>query len=75
LQLINLSTEQLLTVTDTPQHIYDLQLKAWLLKTPEERLIQFLKDNDDTRNALNAAKEKLGLPDTVTDFLPADFNS
>jgi hypothetical protein len=57
-------------MTDTPQHIYDLQLKIWLSKTPEERLMQFLKDNDDLRIALKEAKEKLNLPDTVTNFPP-----
>ena len=55
-------------MTDTPQHIYDLQMKIWLSKTPGERLLQFLKDNDDMRIALKQAKEKLGLPDTVTNF-------
>ena len=57
-------------MTDTPQHIYDLQLKIWLSKTPAERLMQFMKDNDDMRKALKDAKEKLGLPDTVTNFPP-----
>jgi len=55
-------------MTDTPQHIYDLQMKIWLSKTPGERLMQFLKDNDDMRKALKNAKEKLHLPDTVTNF-------
>ncbi|MES1220897.1 MAG: hypothetical protein ABUT20_35680 [Bacteroidota bacterium] len=55
-------------MTDTPQHIRDLQLKIWLSKTPAERLMQFLKDNDDMRMALKKAKEKLNLPDTVTNF-------
>ena len=57
-------------MTDTPQHIYDLQLKIWLSKTPEERLIKFLKDNDDMRRALKEVKEKLHLPDTITNFAP-----
>jgi hypothetical protein len=57
-------------MTDTPQHIRDLQLKIWLSKTPEERLMQFLKDNDDMRMALKEVKEKLHLPDTVTNFPP-----
>lgn len=61
-------------MTDTPQHIYDLQLKTWLSKTPAERLLQFLQDNDDMRSALKEAKEKLNLPDTVTNFPPADGN-
>ena len=33
-------------MTDTPQHIYDLQLKSWLAKPPMERLRQFMIDND-----------------------------
>jgi hypothetical protein len=33
-------------MTDTPQHIYDLQLKGWLQKTPAERLLQLMKDNE-----------------------------
>lgn len=34
-------------MTDTPQHIKDLQLKIWLSKTPMERLFQSMKDNED----------------------------
>jgi hypothetical protein len=33
-------------MTDTPQHIKDLQLKIWLSKPPMERLRQFLTDNE-----------------------------
>lgn len=33
-------------MTDTSQHIKDLQLKIWLAKPPMERLRQFLIDND-----------------------------
>ena len=33
-------------MTDTPQHIYDLQLKLWLAKSPGERLRQMLVDNN-----------------------------
>ena len=33
-------------MTDTPQHIYDLQLKLWLAKSPAERLNQLMMDND-----------------------------
>ena len=35
-----------LTMTDTPLHIKQLQLKIWLAKTPQERLLQYLTDND-----------------------------
>ena len=33
-------------MTDTPQHIKDLQLQIWLAKPPMERLRQFLVDNE-----------------------------
>lgn len=32
-------------MTDTPQHIKELQLKIWLSKSPMERLKQFMEDN------------------------------
>lgn len=32
-------------MTDTPQHIKDLQLKIWLSKPKMERLRQMLEDN------------------------------
>jgi hypothetical protein len=34
-------------MTDTPQHIREIQLKTWLSKTPGERLLQALKNNQD----------------------------
>ena len=46
-------------MTDTPQHIKDLQLKIWLSKPPEERLRQFIIENDEWWQALNQAKKKL----------------
>ena len=33
-------------MSDTPQHIYDLQLHLWLSKPPMERLRQFMIDNE-----------------------------
>ncbi|HEX8461818.1 MAG TPA: hypothetical protein VF623_10325 [Segetibacter sp.] len=33
-------------MTDTPRHIYDLQLQLWLAKTPAERLHTFMTDNE-----------------------------
>jgi len=33
-------------MTDTPEHIKQLQLHVWLSKTPMERLLQFLHDNE-----------------------------
>jgi hypothetical protein len=44
-------------MTDTPQHIKDLQLKLWLSKTPGERLYQFLIDNDKMYQGLLALKK------------------
>lgn len=49
-------------MTDTPKHIKDLQLKIWLAKTPGERLLQFLTDNDVMYKALLKAKEQLKKP-------------
>jgi len=60
-------------MSDTPQHIKDLQLQLWLSKTPGERLWQFLSDNDAMLNALRDAKKRLGLPlgdlDPVGEYL------
>ena len=49
-------------MTDTPQHIHELQLKFWLAKTPGERLYQFLKDNDEMLKALIETKKNLNIP-------------
>jgi len=49
-------------MTDTPQHIRELQLKLWMSKTPEERLYQFIIDNDAMYQALRDFKIKNGLP-------------
>jgi hypothetical protein len=43
-------------MTDTPQHIKDLQLKIWLAKTPAERLRQFLTDNEAFLSFCEAVK-------------------
>ena len=55
-------------MTDTPQHIYELQLKLWLSKPPGERLYQFLIDNDAMLNALRETKKKMGIPLYDLDF-------
>ena len=55
-------------MTDTPQHIYDLQLKLWLSKPPGERLYQFLIDNDAMLNALRETKKKMDIPLYDLDF-------
>jgi hypothetical protein len=49
-------------MTDTPQHIKELQLKLWLQKTPGERLYQAIIDIEAMRKALRDAKLKLCLP-------------
>jgi len=43
-------------MTDTPSHIYEIQLKIWLDKSPEERLFQFLKDNEAMYLFCNAVR-------------------
>ncbi|MBX9784171.1 MAG: hypothetical protein K2X48_12850 [Chitinophagaceae bacterium] len=45
-------------MNDTPQHIKELQLKIWMSKTPEERLKQFLKDNEVMFRIWKKAKEE-----------------
>ncbi len=49
-------------MTDTPQHIKDLQLKIWLSKPPGERLRQFLIDNEALYLAWKKAKESQAKP-------------
>ena len=49
-------------MTDTPDHINNLQLKTWLSKTPGERLCQFIMDNDAMYKALREFKKSNGLP-------------
>ena len=49
-------------MTDTSQHIKDLQLKLWMQKTPGERLYQFLMDNDAMSNALRKVKKEMHIP-------------
>jgi hypothetical protein len=48
-------------MTDTPQHIKDLQLKLWLEKTQDERLMQFLKSNDEMFKFIRETKKNLGI--------------
>ena len=50
-------------MTDTPKYIKDLQLKIWLSKPPEERLLQFILENDAWWKALQEAKENLKTKD------------
>lgn len=46
-------------MTDTPKHVQQIQLKLWLAKTPGERLLQFLTDNDAMYKAILKAKEQM----------------
>lgn len=60
-------------MTDTPDHIKELQLKIWLSKPPGERLYRFLVDNDAMYQALRKFKLENNLPldglDPVGDYL------
>lgn len=60
-------------MTDTPQHVKDIQLSLWMSKTPGERLYQFIIDNDAMYQALREYKIKNGLPldglDPVGEYL------
>ncbi len=47
-------------MTDTPQHIKDLQLKIWLSKPPMKRLEQFLIDNESLFKFWRETELKLG---------------
>ncbi len=46
-------------MTDTPDHIKKIQLQNWLSKSPMERLMQFLKDNDDQFKFWNQLEGRL----------------
>ena len=46
-------------MTDTPTHVQEIQLQIWLAKSPGERLLQFLTDNDALYKGILAAKNKL----------------
>lgn len=44
-------------MNDTQEYIKELQLKLWLSKPPEERLLQFIRENDAWWQALKEVKE------------------
>lgn len=46
-------------MNDTPQHIKDLQLKIWLSKSPEERLLLALKTNEEMYLFAQQAREAM----------------
>ena len=60
-------------MTDTPQHVKELQLQLWLKKTQGERLYQTIIDIEAMREVLRDAKIKMGLPlgdlDPVGEYL------
>jgi hypothetical protein len=58
-------------MTDTPQHIKELQLKIWLAKSPAERLLQYLKDNDTLYKGILQTKNNIT---KVSAKLPAGNN-
>lgn len=46
-------------MTDTPQHIQDLQLELWLQKSLDERLLQGLKNNEAIFLLFKSAREEM----------------
>lgn len=44
---------------DTPKHVQEIQLELWLAKSPGDRLLQFLTDNDALYKAILKAKEDI----------------
>ena len=46
-------------MTDTPEHVQEIQLQLWLSKSPGERLLQFLTDNDALYKGILAAKKDM----------------
>ena len=56
-------------MTDTPKHIHELQLKLWLSKPPEERLMQFIMDNDIMFRGIMEAKEKMKIKEALEEII------
>ncbi len=46
-------------MTDTPKHVQEIQLALWLAKSPGERLVQFLTDNDALYKGILVAKKNI----------------
>ena len=46
-------------MTDTPTHVQEIQLQIWLAKSPGQRLLQFLTDNDALYKGILAAKNTI----------------
>lgn len=51
-------------MTDTPQHVKDLQLKLWLAKEPGERLRQLMINNDALYKFWDEVRANLKTKDT-----------
>lgn len=49
-------------MTDTPEHVHEIQLQLWLSKSPGERLLQFLTDNDALYKGILATKKNMQTP-------------
>jgi hypothetical protein len=60
-------------MTETPQHIKDLQLKIWLSKSPMERLKRTLEDNGALLQFWSSARviNKTSAASGKTNDLPA----
>ncbi|MBC7552834.1 MAG: hypothetical protein H7257_02520 [Taibaiella sp.] len=41
---------------DTPEHVKKIQLELWLAKTPGERILQYLKDNEELYKMWDSVK-------------------
>jgi hypothetical protein len=46
-------------MTDTPEHIKNLQLQIWLSKSPAERLRQFLINNSEMYAFWKSVKQQM----------------
>ncbi len=46
-------------MTDTPKHILDLQTQLWLAKSPGERLLQALKNNEEMFLLVKDGREQM----------------
>jgi len=49
-------------MTETPEHIKQMQLNIWLSKSPMERLFQFLQDNEALYNFWKKNSTSLSVP-------------
>ena len=59
-------------MTDTPLHIQKLQQEIWMKKSPQERLLQFLKDNEELFKQLNNVKQNIVISEHLSKVEGAD---